>query len=117
MKTGWPSVRVEHVESSGVGDAAEVGALLSARAFVSLGELTPDDVHVQVLHGKIDSNDVLTDVTMQDLDLAESYDGGRYRFDGPIVLDRGGAFGNTVRVIPRNDLLTSVAELGVVAVA
>jgi glycogen phosphorylase len=117
VKTGWPSVRVEHVESSGVGDAAEVGALLSVRAFVSLGELTPDDVHVQVLHGKIDSNDVLTDVTVQDLDLAESYDGGRYRFDGPIVLDRGGAFGNTVRVIPRNDLLTSVAELGVVAVA
>jgi hypothetical protein len=29
---------------------------------------------------------VLTDVTVQDLDLAESYDGGRYRFDGPIVL-------------------------------
>jgi starch phosphorylase len=42
---------------------------------------------------------------------------GRYRFDGPIVLDCGGAFGCTVRVIPRNDLLTSVAELGVVAVA
>jgi glycogen phosphorylase len=47
----------------------------------------------------------------------ESYDGGRYRFDGPIVLDRGGAFGYTVRVSPRNHLLTSVAELGVVAVA
>jgi len=117
VKTGWPSVRVEHVESSGVGDAAEVGALLSVRAFVCLGDLTPDDVHVQVLHGKIDSNDILTDVTVQDLELAESYDGGRFRFDGPIVLDRGGAFGYTVRVIPRNDLLTSVAELGVVAIA
>ena len=55
---------------------------------------------------------MLTDVTMQDLDLAESYHGGRYRFDGPIVLDRGGAFGYTVREIPRNDLLTSVAEPG-----
>jgi glycogen phosphorylase len=76
-------------------------------------ELTPGDVHVQVLHGKIASNDVLTGVTVQDLDLAGSYDGGRYRFGGPIVLDRGGAFGCTVRVIPRNDLLTSVAGLGV----
>ena len=86
------------------------------RAFLSLGELTPDDVHVQVLHGKIDSNDVLTGVTVQDLELAESYDGGRYRFDGPVVLDRG-AFGYTVREIPRNDLLTLVAEPEVVAVA
>jgi hypothetical protein len=42
----WPSVRVDHIESPGAGDAAEVGALLSVRAFLSLGELTPDDVHV-----------------------------------------------------------------------
>ncbi|HET6939829.1 MAG TPA: alpha-glucan family phosphorylase, partial [Nocardioides sp.] len=117
VRAAWPSVRVEHVESSGVGDAAEVGAVLNVRAFVSLGDLNPDDVHVQALHGKIDSNDVLTDVTIKDLDLAETYDGGRYRFDGDIELDRGGPFGYTVRVIPRNELLTSVAELGVVAIA
>jgi len=36
---------------------------------------------------------------------------------GPILLDRSGAFGYTMRAIPRNDLLTSVAELGVVALA
>ena len=78
--------------------------MLNVRGFVSLGELTPDDVDVQVLHGKIDSNDVLTDVTVKDLALADTYDGGRYRFDGDIQLDRGGPFGYTVRVIPRNDL-------------
>jgi starch phosphorylase len=117
VRAAWPSVRVEHVESSGVGDAAEVGALLSVRAFVALGDLLPEDVHVQVLHGKIDSNDVLTDITVKDLSLAETYDGGRYRFDGDVELDRGGPFGYTVRVIPRNELLSSVAELGVVAIA
>ena len=117
IRTAWPSVKVEHVESSGVGDAPEVGATLSVRSFVSLGDLTPDDVHVQVVHGKIDSEDQLVDTTVADLSLAESYDGGRYRFDGDVVLDRSGAFGYTVRVIPRNNLLTSVAELGVVAVA
>jgi len=105
------------VESSGVGDAPEVGATLSVRSFVSLGELAPDDVQVQVVHGKIDSSDRLVDTTVEDLVLAESYEGGRHRFDGSVVLDRSGAFGYTVRVIPRNALLTSVAELGVVALA
>jgi hypothetical protein len=41
------------------------------------------DVHVQFLPDKIECNDVLTGVAVQDLDLAESYEGGRYRFDGP----------------------------------
>jgi glycogen phosphorylase len=97
VKTGWPGIRAEHVDSSGVGDAAEVGALLSVRTFVCLGELIPDDVHVQVLRGKIYGNDVFTGVTVQDLDLAERYEGGRCRFGRPIVLDRGGAFGYTMR--------------------
>ena len=117
VKAAWPSVRVEHVESSGVGDAAEVGAVLSVRAFVSIGDLTPEDVHVQVVHGRIDSNDLLTETTVSALHLAETYDGGRYRFDGDLVLEHSGPFGYTVRVIPRNDLLTSTAELGVVALA
>jgi starch phosphorylase len=117
VKAAWPSVKVEHVESSGVGDAAEVGAELNVRAFVCLGDLAPDDVHVQVVHGKIDSNDLLTATTISDLVVGESYDGGRFRFDGDLVLGDSGPFGYTVRVIPRNELLTSTAELGVIALA
>jgi hypothetical protein len=41
------------------------------------------DVHVQFPPDKIECNDVLTGVAVQDHDLAESYEGGRYRFDGP----------------------------------
>ena len=51
----------------------------------------------------------------EDLTLAETYDGGRYRFDGDVVLDRSGAFGYTVRVLPRNALLTSVAPTGTIS--
>jgi starch phosphorylase len=117
VRAGWADVRVEHVESSGVGDAPEVGALLTVRAFVSLGALTPADVHVQVVHGRIDSEDELICGTVEDIALAESYEGGRHRFDGTVTLDRTGAFGYTVRVIPSNAMLTSAAELGVVALA
>jgi starch phosphorylase len=115
VRAGWEAVRVEHVESSGVTDAPEVGDVMSARAFVALGDLAPSDVDVQLVHGRIDSSDQLTETVADSLRLAESYEGGRHRFDGDVVLDHSGAFGYTVRVIPRNDLLTSPAELGVVA--
>jgi starch phosphorylase len=115
VRGAWPEVRVEHVESSGVGDAPEVGDVLSARAFVALGDLSAADVDVQLLHGRIDSADELTETVAASLRLAESYEGGRHRFDGDVTLDHSGPFGYTVRVVPRNDLLTSPAELGVVA--
>jgi starch phosphorylase len=38
-------------------------------------------------------------------------------YEGRVVLDRAGAFGYTVRVIPKHPLLLSAAELGLVAVA
>jgi starch phosphorylase len=115
VRAAWAGVRVEHVESSGVGDAPEVGDRLSVRAFVALGDLTPDDVEVQLVHGVINSEDVLVDTTVTPLQAEETYEGDRYRFDGEVVLERSGPFGYTVRVVPRNDLLISNAEMGIVA--
>ena len=76
--------------------------LLTVRAFVALGTLTPDDVAVEVVHGVIDGEDDLVDTAVTALTLADSYDGGRYRFDGEVQLKRGGAFGYTVRIVPRH---------------
>jgi starch phosphorylase len=115
VRAGWSGVRVEHVESSGVGDAPEIGAEMSVRAFVSLGELSPEDVDVQLLHGVIDGNDQLVDATIESLSHEEAYQGGRHRCDGTVTLSRSGPFGYTVRVVPKHDLLDSPAELGVVA--
>ena len=115
VRAGWDGVRVEHVESSGVSDAPEVGDQMSVRAFIALGSLSPEDVDVQLVHGRSTGEDDLVDTTVASLSVAESYDGGRHRFDGDLLLDHSGAFGYTVRVIPRNDLLASTAELGIVA--
>jgi glycogen phosphorylase len=115
VRAGWGDVRVEHVESHGVGDNPEVGSVLTVRAFVALGSLTPDDVAVEVVHGVIDGDDKLVDSTVTRLDLADSYDGGRYRFDGEVQLKRGGAFGYTVRIVPRHSVLATVSEMGLVA--
>ena len=62
VRAGWADVRVEHVESHGVGDNPEVGSVLTVRAFVALGALTPDDVAVEVVHGVIDGDDDLVDI-------------------------------------------------------
>ncbi|WP_181312809.1 alpha-glucan family phosphorylase [Nocardioides campestrisoli] len=115
VREQWPSVHVEHVESVDPGDSAEVGSELSLHAYVALGGLAPDDVEVQVVHGRTGHEDELTDFSVVPMSLVESYENGRHRFDAALALDHAGPFGYTVRVVPKHRALASVAELGLVA--
>ncbi|MGL5815984.1 MAG: alpha-glucan family phosphorylase [Phycicoccus sp.] len=112
----WDHVRVDHVESAGVGDSPQLGETLHITAFVSLGTLRPDDVDVQVVHGRTNHHgDDLQDTASAGLAAVEHFEHGRYQFAGDLVLRRPGAFGYTVRVLPRHDGLATASELGLVA--
>lgn len=117
VRDAWPGVRVEHVESRGVDEAAEVGAELSVQAHVALGGLTPDDVEVQLVYGRAEGDDQLTSVQAAPLAPHESYADDRTAFGGTVRLDRAGPFGYTVRVVPKHPRLASTAELGLAALA
>ena len=115
MREGWSGVRVEHVESSGVSDSPQVGDEVSIRAFVTLGDLAPSDVSVQLVHGRVTPEDTLVDTVAQDLTHVEAYEAGRHCFEGVVKLRRTGPFGYTVRVLPAGLGLANPAELGLVA--
>jgi starch phosphorylase len=114
VRAAWPSLRVDHVESSGVGDSPQIGDVLEVRAFVYLDGIGPDDVEVQLVHGRVSDADLLADTEHVSLQHAEAYEGGQHRFEGQVRLARTGAFGYTVRVLPRHAGLASSAELGLV---
>jgi starch phosphorylase len=112
----WPGVRVLHVDSQLEGEHSELGGRLTLRAEVALNGLSPDDVDVEAVYGKVDNDNVLTDIATRSLKAVEVTD-GTARFEGDVPLERTGAFGYTVRALPKNDLLASPAELGVVSTA
>lgn len=117
VRAAWPRVAVDHVEASATGGTAELGATFSLRVRVHLGELTPDDVEVQAIAGRVDPEDVITEASPVPLKPVGGPDAeGRRLYEGPLTLDRTGAFGYTVRILPAHRLLASGAELGLVAV-
>ncbi|QEO10527.1 alpha-glucan family phosphorylase [Protaetiibacter larvae] len=117
VRASWPEVHVAHVESGGVDASPHVGEELRVRAFVELGDLAPTDVVVELVHGRPRSSEELTEVHVVPLEL-ESYDLGKPAvYTGSVTFERAGGFGYTVRVVPRNALLASDAELGLVALA
>jgi starch phosphorylase len=111
----WPSVRVEHVEAD-EGDLTP-GGKLTIRATVALGELTPDDVSVEVVYGRAGDADEIIDPVHRPLAVdGESAADGAVRYLGEAELGEPGPFGYTVRVLPSYPLLSNPAELGLVTV-
>ena len=113
VSMAWDEVRIEHVEADdgrhGPGDA------LLVRASVALGKLSPADVAVEVVCGRVDSGDEIVEPVASGMSLDEaSGDAGIARYEGRADLRRPGPFGYTVRVVPRHPLLASSAEMGLV---
>jgi glycogen phosphorylase len=109
----WEGVRIEHVEADdgrhGPGDA------LLVRASVALGKLSPADVAVEVVGGRVDSGDEIVEPVASGMSLDQaSGDAGIARYEGRADLRRPGPFGYTVRVVPRHPLLATSAEMGLV---
>ena len=98
-------------------DAPQVGAAIAVRASVELGSLSPDEVLVQAVYGRVDEVDELHRPTTVDLTLIGPGDDGLLRFEGAVPLERAGSFGYTVRVLPHHPLLPDNADLGLVAQA
>ena len=117
VTAAWPNVHVNHVESGGVDASPQVGEQLQVRAFVQLGTLSPDDVSVELVHGRARDGDQLVDTGTVTLELDSMDAAGIGNYAGTVPLDRSGSFGYTVRVVPRHPLLASDAELGLIAVA
>jgi glycogen phosphorylase len=54
----WPQVRIEHVESEAAGSLGQhLGSALTVWVSVALGELTRDDVMVEVVYGRPNEDD------------------------------------------------------------
>jgi starch phosphorylase len=113
VREAWPQVSVSHVESSGVADAPELGQRLDVLTRVILGSLSPEDVRVQVAFGPVDENDEIREPTYVDLGSEELVreDDNVWRYEGSVPLERRGAFGYTVRVLPHHPSLAAPLDL------
>jgi starch phosphorylase len=114
VTAAWAGVRIEHVEA-GDGDRGP-GDQLPVRASVALGELSAQDVRVEVVCGRVTDEEDIVEPQASPLTPDGPAEGAAstIRYAGEARLGRPGPFGYTVRVVPCHPLLASTAELGLV---
>jgi starch phosphorylase len=92
-----------------------VGAKLAIRTLVSIGDTNPDDVSIELYHGRVDSWGSI--VEGESLKLKLSGDGqtkGEYWFEGLMPCTTSGRQGMVVRVLPANENLVNPHEPGLI---
>ncbi len=98
IEANWKDVHVAHVEASN-GDAILKGADLSVQAWIKLGELSPDDVKIECIHGSLSGKNEFINSQRSPMDVV-SHEGDSHLFKATIQCLDGGHYGYTVRVIP-----------------
>ncbi len=109
--------QIKFVDAKVVKELSEVkvDSKYALSAEVYLGELTPNDVEVQIYYGKVDKKDDTTNnfaITMKHVSSDEEKK--THKFEGEIVCKSTGHFGFTFRILPKHELLINPFELSVI---
>ena len=104
----WPAVTVT-IDDDHQPEKQTVGDSVDVRARVHLGNLSPDDVEVQLYMGRVTSKGVIVEPQVSVMTLARSLDSNTYLYEASDVhCHTSGSLGYTVRVLPKHvDLVSS----------
>ncbi|HPM35993.1 MAG TPA: alpha-glucan family phosphorylase [candidate division Zixibacteria bacterium] len=109
MRAGWGTLAINDVRIPDVGATVYVGQKLPIEADVFLGAITPDDVSVELVAGRLNSQEQLVNYRSVPAKLVKPVDGGgTYTFAAEVECTESGRFGIKARIIPRNDALPHV---------
>jgi starch phosphorylase len=109
----WKDVKVEAVNGDDVDrEPYQVGAELKVEAAVWLGELTPDDVRVEMYVGRQDELRNIRDGVAVAMQAVEPLGEGRYRYQGVYRCAKAGMMGLGIRVFPWHPDLAATLEMG-----
>ena len=101
-------MRIDRVETEAI-QALQVGDELKIRAYLDLGNLKPEDVAVEIYHGRIDQKGSIEEGRSLPMSCAANDDSPGC-FVGRLPFRTSGRYGYTVRVMPSHKDLNSLAD-------
>ncbi len=110
VEAAWPRLAVKTV-SNDVGEV-NLDNEIKISASVFLDSLTPNDVSVQILTGRVDASGEIIHPEITPMGTFESEGSGTYRFHASLHTKRSGFFGYAIRILPNHpDAVTQFMPL------
>ena len=113
LRYRWQDIRIVEVKSD-LHDNFKVGDPLQVHAYLKLGQLSPDDVSIELYHGPLDARGHITRPRLIPMAPNGTGNGDVHEFCGTIEPSTSGRHGYTVRVLPKNPDLAAPHKEGLV---
>jgi glycogen phosphorylase len=101
IRDNWSKLKIGTIETGSL-EELPVGSDLEVSAQVNLGELTPDDVQVEIYYGRIDEKQKITSPQIVGMQTEEKLQDNIFKYKGKILCQITGQQGLTVRVLPKH---------------
>jgi len=113
LASNWRNIRFITIKEE---DEREhhVGASIHIEAKISLGELTPEDVSVEIYHGYIDTDNKIVNASVEKMSCVDRSDKQWYVFAGSFPCRYSGLYGYTLRIVPASESLADRHEIGLI---
>lgn len=116
IEKNWPQVQIiaEKTMNQLKEQKLISGETVTITTSVSLGNIDPSSVKVQIFYGSVGKNNNIENPVIADMKVDEKNDYGIYRYSADINLSEGGEYGYTFRVIPSNKDLINEFDMGLI---
>ncbi len=102
LSSHWKDIRIEHPVRESEGPFW-VGETFHVTVNIFLGQLTPDEVDVELYSGGIKSLDTLSSSKTLPMQMENEIEPGYFKYGCNVHCDKAGRYGFTARVTPRAD--------------
>jgi glycogen phosphorylase len=115
VRNNWSQIKFVNIEYDGSSSEIKVGSEFNVKAEVFLGELTPEDVELQIYFGSIDKQYIAYANSFVSMQIEKNKTkNNTHIYKGSIVTQNSGQYGFTIRILPKNPLLRTPFDLGLI---
>jgi len=105
MSNSWDKIKIVDIDIPEMTGTLFVGQKFPLKIKVALGDITPDDIVVEIVAGKLNFQEQIPNYGPVKTNLIEKNPEGIYTFEGEVTCQESGRFGITARITPQNDIL------------
>ena len=110
----WDNIKIKQIDEND-NISINAGETINTMCEVTLPNITPESVEVQVYYGKILDNGVIENINILPMQLVNmNEEEQKYTYEADIELTTGGNYGYTFRVMPKHKMILNSENLNLI---